>query len=161
MYVSRALFSFRYHRMFARLGAVWCGASFTAILYFALFKGLRSSLGGTAFMDFVDSHLLLSLAAIWAVASVLLHFLQMFRVNILKANILAGTFSLALAFAGNDLVNFIGVPVAGYDSYMMARGTGDMTMKMGALAGDCLLYTSCGLSGIFLLLRYKKPMPMT
>ena len=87
-------------------------------------------------MDFVDSHLLLSLAAIWAVASVLLHFLQMFRVNILKANILAGTFSLALAFAGNDLVNFIGVPVAGYDSYMMARGTGDMTMKMGALAGD-------------------------
>ena len=136
MYVSRALFSFRYHRMFARLGAVWCGASFTAILYFALFKGLRSSLGGTAFMDFVDSHLLLSLAAIWAVASVLLHFLQMFRVNILKANILAGTFSLALAFAGNDLVNFIGVPVAGYDSYMMARGTGDMTMKMGALAGD-------------------------
>jgi hypothetical protein len=136
MDVSRALFSFRYHRMFARLGAVWCGASFTAILYFALFKGLRSSLGGTAFMDFVDSHLLLSLAAIWAVASVLLHFLQMFRVNILKANILAGTFSLALAFAGNDLVNFIGVPVAGYDSYMMARGTGDMTMKMGALAGD-------------------------
>ena len=136
MYVSRALFSFRYHRMFARLGAVWCGASFTAILYFALFKGLRSSLGGTAFMDFVYSHLLLSLAAIWAVASVLLHFLQMFRVNILKANILAGTFSLALAFAGNDLVNFIGVPVAGYDSYMMARGTGDMTMKMGALAGD-------------------------
>ena len=136
MYVSRALFSFRYHRMFARLGAVWCGASFTAILYFALFKGLRSSLGGTAFMDFVDSHLLLSLAAIWAVASVLLHFLQMIRVNILKANILAGTFSLALAFAGNDLVNFIGVPVAGYDSYMMARGTGDMTMKMGALAGD-------------------------
>ena len=136
MYVSRLIFSFRYAAVFRRWGAVWCGISLAGILYFALFKGLRSSLGGTAFMDFVDSHLLLSLAAIWAVASVLLHFLQMFRVNILKANILAGTFSLALAFAGNDLVNFIGVPVAGYDSYMMARGTGDMTMKMGALAGD-------------------------
>lgn len=136
MYVSRVLFSFRYHRMFARLGALWCGASFTAILYFALFKGLRSALGGTAFMEYVQTHLLLSLLVLWVVASVLLYFLQMFRVNILKANILAGTFSLALAFAGNDLVNFIGVPVAGYDSYMMARDTGDPTMHMGALAGD-------------------------
>ena len=136
MYVSRAIFSFRYHAVFRRCGAWWCGVSFTAIVYFALFKGLRGVMGGSAVFAFIDSHLILSLFVLWVLCSSLLFFLQLFKVNILKLNILAGTFSLALAFAGNDLVNFVGVPVAGYDSYMMARETGDMSMSMGALATD-------------------------
>ena len=152
MYLSRTIFSFRYHPVFQRFGAFWCGISFTAIVYFAVFKGLKGILEGTEFFRFIDQHLALTLFLLWLACSLLLFFLQRFKVNILKLNILAGTFSLALAFAGNDLVNFIGVPVAGYDSYTMAyerlseveRG-GEATeaelssvfeMKMGGLAED-------------------------
>lgn len=135
MYVSRLLFSFRYRPLFSRCGAAWCGISVTAIVYFALFKGLQGPLAGTAVINYVENNMLLSLAAIWVVSSAALFFLQRFGINILKVNILAGTFALALAFAGNDLVNFIGVPVAGFDSYLMARQSGDTSMYMGALAG--------------------------
>ena len=136
MYLSRAIFSFRYHVLFRRYGALWCGISFTAIVYFALFKGLRGVMSDSALFVWIDGHLPLALFVLWILCSVLLFFVQMFGVNILKLNILAGTFSLALAFAGNDLVNFVGVPVAGYDSYMMARASGDTAMSMGGLATD-------------------------
>lgn len=99
MYVSRAIFSFRYHTLFRRYGALWCGISFTAIVYFALFKGLQGVMNGSALFAYIDSHLALSLFVLWILCSILLFFLQMFGVNILKLNILAGTFSLALAFA--------------------------------------------------------------
>ena len=135
MYVSRIIFSCRYVKVFRRLGPLWCGASFTSIVYFALFKGLKGVLADSAAIIYIDNHLLLSLFVCWIVCSLLLYFLNMFRVNILKLNILAGTFALALAFAGNDLVNFVGVPVAGYDSYMLAREHGT-DMMMGALASD-------------------------
>ena len=133
MYVSRLIFSFRYIPMLRRLGAVWCGASLTTIVYFALFKGLKNALAGSAFIEWVDQSLWLALPVCWAGCSLLLFFLQLFRVNILRITILAGTFSLALAFAGNDLVNFIGVPVAAFDSYSIARAAGSDTMTMGAL----------------------------
>ena len=135
MYLSRLLFSFRYRRMFNRFGAAWCGISVTAIIYFALFKGLKGVLAHSAIIRYVDENLLFSLFVIWCVSTAVLFFLQRFKINILKANILAGTFALALAFAGNDLVNFIGVPVAGFDSYTMALHSGDTSMHMGALAG--------------------------
>lgn len=133
MYVSRLIFSFRYIPMLRRLGAVWCGASLTTIVYFALFKGLKNALAGSAFIEWVDQSLWLALPVCWAGCSLLLFFLQLFRVNILRITILAGTFSLALAFAGNDLVNFIGVPVAAFDSYSIARAAGSDTIMMGAL----------------------------
>ncbi len=133
MYVSRLIFSFRYIPMLRRLGAVWCGASLTTIVYFALFKGLRNALAGSAFIEWVDNSLWLALPVCWAGCSLLLFFLQLFRINILRITILAGTFSLALAFAGNDLVNFIGVPVAAFDSYSIARAAGSDTIMMGAL----------------------------
>ena len=133
MYVSRLIFSFRYIPMLRRLGAVWCGASLTTIIYFALFKGLRNALAGSAFIEWIDQSLWLALLVCWAGCSLLLFFLQLFRINILRITILAGTFSLALAFAGNDLVNFIGVPVAAFDSYSIARAAGSDTIMMGAL----------------------------
>lgn len=136
MYLSRIIFSFRYHKIFRRFGAMWCGISFTAIVYFALFKGLRNVLAGSPVIVFISENTFVSLCIVWVLCTALLYFLQFFKVNILKLNILAGTFALALAFAGNDLVNFVGVPVAGYDSYMMARESGDTAMKMGALATD-------------------------
>ena len=132
MWISRLIFSFRYMKMLRRLGAVWCGMSLTSILYFAVFKGLKSQLAGTAFVAWVNEHLLLTLAGVWVACALVLFFLQLFRVNILRITILAGTFSLALAFAGNDLVNFIGVPIAGLEAYSVSGG--DVNMAMSALA---------------------------
>ena len=135
MWISRMVFSFRYMKMLRRLGAVWCGISLTSILYFAVFKGLKSLLAGSAFVAWVNDHLLLTLAATWAVSSLILFFLQLFRVNILRITILAGTFSLALAFAGNDLVNFIGVPIAGLEAFQESSAAGgDVTILMDSLA---------------------------
>ena len=145
MYISRVIFSFRYSKAFRRFGAMWCGISFTAIVYFALFKGLKNVLAGSQVISFIDENTSFALFIIWIICSAVLFFLQLFKVNILKMNILAGTFALALAFAGNDLVNFVGVPVAGYDSYMMARESGDVAMNMGGLATDAS-------ANIFLLL---------
>ena len=153
MYLSRLLFSFRYRRPFNRFGAAWCGISVTAIIYFALFKGLRGVLAGSFVIQYVEHNLLFSLFILWCISSAVLFFLQRFKVNILKVNILAGTFALALAFAGNDLVNFIGVPVAGFDSYMLARESGDTAMHMGALAGPVAakVYLLLGAAAIMII----------
>ena len=121
MYLSRIIFSFRYVKMLRRVGALWCGASLTSIVYFALFKGLKNVLSQSAFIGWINENLLLSLLICWVVCSLILFFLQLFKVNILRVNILAGTFALALAFAGNDLVNFIGVPIAGFDAFAEAK----------------------------------------
>lgn len=136
MYFSRMLFSFRYNKMFSRLGAMWCGISLTGIVYFALFKGLKNTEFVPAELtDFINNNTWLALFIIWGASSVLLKVLELLRVNTLKFTILAGTFALALAFAGNDLVNFIGVPFAGFDSFNFANESGDISMKMDVLAG--------------------------
>ncbi len=136
MYVSRLIFSFRYVAVFRRLGALWCGASVTSIVYFALFKGLKNILKDSAFIGWINENLLLALLICWVGCSLILFFLQLFRVNILRITILAGTFSLALAFAGNDLVNFIGVPIAGFDAFGYAQTANglDESMMMTRLA---------------------------
>lgn len=135
MYVTRFIFTFRYHKVFNRFGSLWCGIAFTAITYFAVFKGLKSSgFISAESLEMVSSNLSLSLLIIWAACSVLMFIIQhLFKINILKITILAGTFSLALAFAGNDLVNFIGVPIAGYDSFKIAVAGGGADMMMGDL----------------------------
>ena len=126
MYISRIIFSFRYMKMLRRVGAIWCGASLTSIVYFALFKGLKNVLSQSAFIGWINDNLLLSLLICWVFCSLLLFFLQLFKINILRINILAGTFALALAFAGNDLVNFIGVPIAGFDAFAEAKTAAGM-----------------------------------
>ena len=133
MWISRFIFSFRYLAIFRRWGALWCGASFTAIAYFAVFKALKGVLSGTAFYTWISDNLLLALILCWIFCSVVLAFLQLFRINILRINILTGTFALALAFAGNDLVNFIGVPIAGLDAYNIAKDAGSTTILMEGL----------------------------
>lgn len=135
MYISRLIFTFRYNKMFSRLGAMWCGISLTGIIYFALFKGLKSSgLVPVELTAFINENTMTALLGIWVVCSLLLGLMQYFRVNIMKFTILAGTFALALAFAGNDLVNFIGVPFAGFDSFKLAMDSGNLNMTMEALA---------------------------
>lgn len=133
MYISRLIFTFRYHKIFHNWGALWCGVSLASIVYFAVFKGLKAPLAGTAFIAYVTDNMALSLLITWIACSAILWILQRLNINILKITILAGTFALALAFAGNDLVNFIGVPIAGYDSYKMALSSGDTQMLMNGL----------------------------
>lgn len=99
--------------------------AFASIVYFALFKGLKSSgLISVEFMNMVHDHLWLSLLVLWLMCSAVMALFQhVLRINILRVTILVGTFSLAMAFAGNDLVNFIGVPMAGYDGYLLASAS--------------------------------------
>ena len=165
MYISRLIFSFRYTAIFHRYGALWCGASLTAIVYFAVFKGLKSILAGHAFIQWIDSHLLLAIFICWVVCSLVLFFIQRLKINILRITILSGTFALALAFAGNDLVNFIGVPVAGFDAYSIARHSADAGMLMEALnenvPANFLILLAAGAMMILTLWTSKKAMHVT
>ena len=135
MYFSRLIFSFRYTESLRRYGSMWCGVSIVGVIYFAIFKGLKNSgLLTPEFNVFVSDNIYLLLFGLWIVCSAGLYLLQRMNVCILKITILSGTFALALAFAGNDLVNFIGVPLAGFDSYRMALDSGNEAMLMGDLA---------------------------
>ena len=163
MYISRLIFSFRYHKIFSRFGALWCGITLAGIIFFAVFKGLKSSgLIPEELIDFVNNNTTISLLILWACSSLLLWLLQLCKVNILRVSILAGTFSLALAFAGNDLVNFIGVPYAGYDSYMIAQGMETPPTSMEALANptqaNFWIMCASGLVMVITLFTSKKAM---
>lgn len=137
MYFSRILFTFRYSDAMKKWGAAWCGISVVGIIYFALIKGLKSSgLITPEGYQYITGHIWLILGGLWITITALLFVAQKLNVNILKFTILSGTFALALAFAGNDLVNFIGVPMAGIDSYMLALNHGSTDMTMEALASS-------------------------
>ena len=163
MYISRIIFSFRYSKLFSRYGALWCGITIAGIIYFTVFKGLKSTtLIPDVIKDYVNENTGFSLLILWAGSSVLLWLLQRLKVNILRVSILAGTFSLALAFAGNDLVNFIGVPYAGYDSYMIARAAGELPTSMAALSNptqaNFWIMCAAGLVMVITLFTSKKAM---
>ncbi|MFI3295006.1 MAG: inorganic phosphate transporter [Rikenellaceae bacterium] len=143
MFVSRVIFTFSYKKTVKYIGALWCGFALTAISYFAVFKGLKdTSLMNADAKLFLSENTFLILAGSMVVWTLLMAVCQyLFRLNILKITVLAGTLSLALAFAGNDLVNFIGVSMAGVSSYDIASAHvaagGDLaTLKMSALEGD-------------------------
>ncbi len=163
MYISRLVFSFRYHKIFIRFGALWCGITLAGIIYFTVFKGLKSTTHiPEALKIFVDENTGLSLLLLWVGSSALLWILQRFNVNILRVSILAGTFSLALAFAGNDLVNFIGVPYAGYDSYVIAHASESLPTSMEALTNptqaNFWIMCAAGLVMVITLFTSKKAM---
>lgn len=122
MWFSRLLFSFRYQRTYRYAGAAWCALALTAITYFAIFKGLKSStLISKADMAWLNAHTGMATALAFACWLVISYILQhTFKVNTLRLTVLAGTGALALAFAGNDLVNFIGVFMAAHASFETA-----------------------------------------
>ncbi len=141
MWFSRMVFSFRYQKSYRYVGAIWVAISLTAITYFAIFKGFgKSSImskENAAFLN--DNMAMLTGYALlfWFVVSFFLQ--NILKLNTLKLTVLAGTGALALAFAGNDLVNFIGVFMAAessfhYASEFAAAGGDVSTLKMGILA---------------------------
>lgn len=167
MWVSRLIFSFRYQRTFKYLGAIWCGVAMTAICYFALFKGLKgTSIVDKATLDWLDANISLAILCSLAGFSFLMAIFQhLFMINILRLTVLVGTFSLALAFAGNDLVNFIGVFVGGIDAFSIARdhaaaggdvSTLHMTGLMGPATPNHLILICAGIIMVIALWFSKK-----
>ncbi|WP_196889738.1 inorganic phosphate transporter [Aureivirga sp. CE67] len=136
--VSRLIYSFNYDKKKNYVNAIFGGIAITAITYFIIIKGLKGTEFYSDFKGIIDGNLLLILLGgfiLWTVISQLL--ISLFKVNILKVIIGIGTFSLAMAFAGNDLVNFIGVPIAALGSYdlWLESGLPASEFAMGSLAG--------------------------
>jgi len=145
-WISRLLLSYDFKTKATWIGAVFGGIALTAISYFILMKGIKgtsyagesfSIIGGVTIKDFLESNVISIIAyssVFWSFLSyVLIHF---FNVDIYKVIIGVGTFALALAFAGNDLVNFIGVPIAAWQSYeaWVASGVAANEFSMQVLA---------------------------
>ena len=127
-YLSRLLFTFHYNNKNLRWKVgLFGGLAITAIVYFMFFKGLSHiSFMTNEAKDYIDNNIWVILIGCFLFFSILMQILHACRVNVFKIVVLTGTFALAMAFAGNDLVNFIGVPLAGYSSYtdFMANGGG-------------------------------------
>ena len=138
-FLARTIFSFNYRSSLRWKIGIYGGICTTAIVYFLLFKGIKDM----AFMTpeiraWITAHTAVIIGITFAVTTVLMQALHAIKVNVLKVICLLGTFSLAMAFAGNDLVNFIGVPLTGLASYQdyAANGGGDATSyMMGSLNG--------------------------
>ena len=125
MYITRLIFTFKYkvHLKF-KIG-IFGGLAVTAILYFMLFKGLSNlSFMTPETKEFINTHIAVILGVCFVVLSIIMQILHFLKINVLRIVVLLGTFALAMAFAGNDLVNFIGVPLAGYSSYIDYANSG-------------------------------------
>ncbi len=126
-FFSRLLFTFDYEPRLKKYGAVWGGVAMTAITFFILIKGAKGATFMTPGMvEWIKGHSFLIMCVIFGASAVVFQvMLSFFKVNILKPIILVGTFALAMAFAANDLVNFIGVPLAGLNAYQTAIASTD------------------------------------
>lgn len=135
-YITRLIFSFNFEKNLKWKIGIFSGIATTALIYFMLIKGMK----GAAFMTpeiktWIDVHTWQLLGASFVFFTILMQILFFLKVNVLKLVVLIGTFALAMAFAGNDLVNFIGVPLAGLDTYLDVRNSG---VPMDALSMNSL-----------------------
>ena len=136
-WISRVIFTFNYSRVSHIATALFGGVAFTALSYFIFLKGLgKSPYISADIRDFMDANICWLLCATFVVSSIAMLLVQLVKVNVFKFVVLMGTFALAMAFAGNDLVNFIGVPLAGLDSYL------DFTTNAQGVSADSYLMTS-------------------
>lgn len=117
-WLSRIVFTFNYKRHSRYSIAIFGGIAFTALAYFIFLKGIaKSHYIAEDVRTWVEANTQMLLLATFVGSSIVMEVLHLLRVNIFRLIVLMGTFALAMAFAGNDLVNFIGVPLAGLDSY--------------------------------------------
>ena len=136
-WLARIVFAFNYKKHMKYSIGIFGGLAATSIIYFMLIKGLKDSSFMTAeYKQWIHENTLTLVAAFFVFFTILMQILHAFKVNVFKVIVLMGTFALALAFAGNDLVNFIGVPLAGYSSFM------DYTANGQAAGADGYLMTS-------------------
>lgn len=127
-FISRTIFSFNYRSKLTWKIGIFGGICATAIVYFLLIKGIKDlSFMTPELKGWINSHTSLIIGGCFLFFTLLMQLLHFLKVNVLKVIVLMGTFSLAMAFAGNDLVNFIGVPLSGLASFQdfAANGGGD------------------------------------
>lgn len=122
----RLAFSFDQVATLKYWGGIWGGFAITAILYFLLIKGAKgSTLISPETLNLINSHTAVILFISFITWTIIFQILLTFtKINVLKITVLVGTFALAMAFAGNDLVNFIGVPLAGFESFKSFSASG-------------------------------------
>lgn len=135
-FTTRLIFTFDFAPRLRRYGGLWGGMALSMITYFILIKGAK----GASFMTadavaWINTHTWTILGAGFIFFTILFQVVILTtRINILKPIVLAGTFALAMAFAANDLVNFIGVPLAGFHAFTLAKATAaPLTTPMAAL----------------------------
>lgn len=136
-FFTRLLFTFNYEKRLGWVGVIWSGLALAAISYFLIIKGLKgASFVPADFLIWTKANTFLLLLIAFVLTTILSFFLHKSKINILRVVILSGTFALAMAFAGNDLVNFIGVPLAGFESFntWTASGSAADDLFMNSLA---------------------------
>jgi len=136
-FISRLIYSFNFEKRATYINALFGGFAITAITYFIIIKGLKGTPFYSNIKFLIEGNTVTIIAAsfvAWSLISQLL--IQAFKINILKLIIGVGTFSLAMAFSGNDLVNFVGVPIAAWNSYQAweISGVAADSFSMGILA---------------------------
>ena len=137
-WIVRTIFTFNYKPRLKYLAGIFGGIAITTIVYFLLIKGLKDSSFMTAEANaWVKEHTGMLVLCLFVGSSVIMQILHWCKVNILKVIVLMGTLSLAMAFAGNDLVNFVGVPLAGFSAWQdysaNGMGVGADNYLMGSL----------------------------
>ena len=137
-WIVRTIFTFNYKPRMKYLAGVFGGIAVTAIVYFLLIKGLKDSSFMTAEANaWIKEHTGMLVLCLFVGSSIIMQILHWCKVNILKIIVLMGTLSLAMAFAGNDLVNFVGVPLAGFSAWQdysaNGMGVGADNYLMGSL----------------------------
>lgn len=126
-WLARVIFTFNYTKKMKYSIGIFGGIAATSIIYFMLIKGLKDSSFMTAEnKHWIQDNTVMLIGCFFVFFTILMQVLHWLKVNVFKVVVLLGTFALALAFAGNDLVNFIGVPLAGYSSFIdyTANGAG-------------------------------------
>ena len=138
-WLARVVFTFNYTKKMKYSIGIFGGIAATSIIYFMLIKGLKDS----SFMtpenkQWIQDNTTLLIGCFFVFFTLLMQVLHWRKVNVFKVVVLLGTFALALAFAGNDLVNFIGVPLAGYSSFIDYTTNGAAAGPDGFLMGSLL-----------------------
>jgi len=137
-WLSRLLFSFNIEKTIKYYGSLWGGLAISAITYFILIKGVKdaSFMTPEIYAQIKENTMLILLLSFVFWTLVLQASSWIFKTNPLKIVVLTGTFALAMAFAGNDLVNFVGVPLAGLESFKVYAENGGNDLLMVRLLGD-------------------------
>lgn len=164
-YISRLIFSFNYKKNLSWTISIFGGIAVTSLSYFMLIKGLKSAPFMTPeSLAWISENTTLLVVGCFITFTLLMQILHWCRVNVFKIIVLLGTFSLALAFAGNDLVNFIGVPLAGFSAYTdyvaNSNGVGIhdfmMTSLMSSAKTPAIFLFASGLIMVYALATSKK-----
>ena len=127
-WIARVVFTFSYNRHLKYTIAIFGGIAFTILAYFIFIKGLsKSPFIEAATKDWIKANTTMLMGVTFVISTILMEVIHLLKVDVFKLVVMMGTFALAMAFAGNDLVNFIGVPMAGLDSFIdfTANGNGD------------------------------------